>query len=155
MSYDPELGFDDDQLPEPPAAAPLSTCRDCQHEVSQSAVTCPNCGAPYPYKAEWTGYGFEYKSKATICGIPLLHVSFKYRQNRTPVVARGIISIGQFGVGVFNISQFGFGMISISQFTIAGAALAQFCVAAYGVCQIGAIVEGYGQLVYRIPELPF
>ncbi len=28
--------------------------------------------------------------------LPLLHMSFKYRANRTPVVAKGINAIGQF-----------------------------------------------------------
>lgn len=47
-------------------------------------------------------------------GLPLLHVSFKYRPNRMPVPARGIIAIGQFAYGVFTLSQFGIGMVSVS-----------------------------------------
>ena len=46
-------------------------------------------------------------------------ISLKYRSNLMPVPAKGIISIGQFGIGIINISQFGVGLISISQFTIA------------------------------------
>ena len=59
-------------------------------------------------------------------GLPLLHISFKYRSNRRPVVAKGLIAIGQFACGVRPLSQFGEGCVSVSQFTIAGYAFAQF-----------------------------
>jgi hypothetical protein len=89
-----------------------------------------------------------------VLGWPLLHVSFKYRPNRRPVVAKGVIAIGQFGMGVINISQFGIGLFSLSQFTIAGFALAQFAIAWSLIAQIGLYVEkGYGQLVYSVSDL--
>ncbi|MBN1473398.1 MAG: zinc ribbon domain-containing protein [Syntrophaceae bacterium] len=132
----------------------MKNCRECQHEVSESAVTCPNCGAPYPAKEKWDGWGFEYKSKTTIAGLPLLHISFKYKTNRVPVPAKGIIAIGQFACGVFTLSQFGIGLVSVSQFTIAGYALAQFAFAYKLIAQIGIYInEGHGQLVKSLAEL--
>ena len=132
----------------------MKKCRECQQNVSEQAMACPNCGAPYPAKEKWDGWGFEYKSEATIMGLPLLHVSFKYRPNKMPVPAKGIISIGQFGIGIINISQFGVGIISVSQFTIAFYALAQFAIAYSLIAQIGAYVDqGYGQLVWNINDL--
>ena len=132
----------------------MKKCRACQHDISEQALACPNCGAPYPAKEKWDGWGFEYKSKTTLIGLPLLHVSFKYRPNKMPVPAKGIISIGQFGIGIINISQFGVGIISVSQFTIAGYALAQFAVAYSLIAQIGFYMnEGYGQLVWNINDL--
>ncbi len=107
----------------------MKECRECRHEISEQAHACPRCGAPFPARDHWDGYGFEYKSKTSILGMPLIHISFKYRQNRMPVVAKGFISIGQFGAGIINISQFGVGVISISQFTIGMYALAQFAIA--------------------------
>lgn len=87
-------------------------------------------------------------------GLPLLHISFKYRSNRTPVVAKGIIAIGQFGCGVINISQFGIGLVSISQFTISGFALAQFGVAYSLIAQFGLYLDqGRGQLVWSLIDL--
>ena len=115
----------------------MKPCRECKREVSEQAFTCPQCGAPYPTREKWDGWGFEYKSPAEIGGLPLLHISFKYRPNRTPVVARGIIAIGQFGCGVLCIAQFGVGVISVGQFTIAGLALAQFAAAYSLVAQFG------------------
>jgi hypothetical protein len=132
----------------------MKECRECHHSVSEQAISCPNCGAPYPAREKWDGWGFEYKSEATLFGLPLLHISFKYRPNRMPVPARGVISIGQFGMGIINISQFGFGLISISQFTVAGFGLAQFGIAYSVIAQFGLYVDkGYGQIVRNISDL--
>ena len=132
----------------------MKKCRECKHEISENAMACPNCGAPYPAKEKWDGWGFEYKSKTTIAGLPLLHISFKYKSNRVPVPAKGIIAIGQFACGVFTISQFGIGVVSVSQFTIAGYALAQFAFAYSLIAQVGLYIhEGRGQLVKSLGEL--
>jgi hypothetical protein len=132
----------------------MKQCRECRHQISEQAVSCPNCGAPFPAREKWDGWGFEYKSEASFLGLPLLHVSFKYRPNRVPVPAKGIIAIGQFAVGFFTLSQFGLGVVSVSQFAIAGYALAQFAFAYKLVAQFGIYLhEGYGQLVYQLSEL--
>ena len=132
----------------------MKECRECKREISEQAFACPNCGVPYPAKEKWDGWGFEYKSETTFLGWPLLHISFKYRPNRVPVPAKGIISIGQFGIGVLNISQFGVGVISVSQFTIAVYAIAQFGIAYSLLAQIGLYIDqGYGQFVRNILEL--
>ena len=132
----------------------MKPCRECQHEVSEQAPACPGCGAPFPARQEWDGWGFEYKSTATLFGLPLLHISFKFRPNRVPVPAVGIIAIGQFACGVFTLSQFGVGIVSVSQFTIAAYALAQFAIAYSLIAQFGIYIhEGHGQLVISIGEL--
>jgi len=132
----------------------MKPCRECQHEISEDAMACPQCGTPFPARRKWDGWGFEYKSKSALCGLPLLHISFKYRPNRRPVPARGIIAIGQFACGVFTLSQFGVGVFSVSQFTIAGFALAQFAAAYSLIAQMGIYVhEGYGQIVMSVAEL--
>ena len=132
----------------------MKNCRECRHEISEQAISCPNCGTPFPAKEKWDGWGFEYKSKTTIVGLPLLHISFKYRPNRVPVPAKGIIAIGQFACGFFTLSQFGIGVVSVSQFTIAGYALAQFAFAYSLIAQMGIYIhEGRGQLVKSLGEL--
>lgn len=132
----------------------MKPCRECQHYVSEQAFACPSCGAPYPAKPEWDGWGFEYKSKAEVFGLPLLHISFKYRSNKMPVPAKGVIAIGQFAAGIFTVSQFGVGIFSLSQFTIAGFAVAQFAVAWSMIAQIGLYVDqGYGQIVVKLSQL--
>lgn len=132
----------------------MKPCRECGREVSEQAFACPGCGAPHPVRPHWDGWGYEYRSAASVAGLPLLHISFKYRANRTPVVARGVIAIGQFAVGVVSISQFGIGLFSLSQFTLAGFALAQFAAAYSLVAQFGLYIhEGRGQFVVQLGEL--
>lgn len=132
----------------------IKSCRECRQQVSDQAAHCPHCGAPYPAKERWDGYGFEYKSQAVLFGLPLLHVSFKYRPNRVPVPAMGIFAIGQFACGIFTLSQFGIGVVSVSQFTIAGFALAQFAFAYSLVAQLGIYIHaGHGQLVRSLGQL--
>ena len=132
----------------------MKKCRECQHEVSEKAYSCPHCGAPYPAREKWDGWGFEYKSSIVVFGIPLIHISFKYRPNKVPVVAKGIIAIGQFGVGFINISQIGVGFISLSQITVAVYALAQLAFAYACIAQIGLCIDrGYGQVIIKLTEL--
>ena len=132
----------------------MKPCRECSREVSEQALACPQCGAPYPARDKWDGYGWEYKSPISLMGLPFLHISFKYRPNRRPVPARGIIAIGQFGIGFITIAQFGIGLISISQFTVAGFALAQFAAAWSLTAQFGIFLhDGRGQMVWNLLEL--
>jgi hypothetical protein len=132
----------------------MKPCRECQHPVSEQAFACPGCGAPFPARPKWDGWGFEYKSKTELLGWPLLHISFKYRPGGRPVPARGIVAIGQFAIGVLNISQFGIGVVSISQFTVSVFALAQFAIAWSLIAQIGLYVDrGYGQVVRSLAQL--
>ncbi len=132
----------------------MRPCRVCGHQISEDAFACPNCGAPFPARAHWDGWGWEYKSRATLWGLRWLHISLKYRPNRTPVVAKGVIAIGQFACGLLTISQFGVGVISISQFTVGVYALAQFAVAYTLVAQLGLFIhEGHGQMVKSVADL--
>lgn len=132
----------------------MKPCRECRREVSEQATACPGCGAPFPAKAKWDGWGFEYKSEASVLGLPLLHISFKFRPNRVPVPAKGVFAIGQFACGIFTLSQFGVGVVSISQFTVAAYALAQFALAYSLIAQFGIYIhQGHGQLVLSFQEL--
>ena len=132
----------------------MKPCRECKHEISEQAIVCPHCGAPYPAREKWDGWGFEYKSQAEFLGLPWIHICFKYRTRFMPVPARGIIAIGQFGAGVINISQFGIGVVNVAQFGIGCWVLAQFAAGYAILAQIGVYWEkGYGQAVYSLREL--
>jgi len=132
----------------------MKPCRECQHQISEQAFACPQCGAPYPAKEKWDGWGYEYKSKLTLYDLPWVHISFKYRPNHMPVPAKGVFAIGQFACGIVTVSQFGIGLISVSQFTLAGFAVAQFALAYSLIAQFGVYINnGYGQLVIKFSEL--
>jgi len=111
-------------------------------------------------------FGFEWKSKITICGLPLAHIAFgRDAKSGKLLVAKGIIAIGQFGIGVITIAQFGVGiLLGIGQFAAGIVAIAQCAVGIYfglgqlavgmtviGQCAIGKYVLaqiGYGTYVY-------
>lgn len=132
----------------------MKPCRECRTTISEQALSCPHCGAPYPARAKWDGWGFEYKSSLAIGDWPLVHIAFKYRPNRTPVVARGVVAIGQFAYGGLCISQFGVGLVSVSQFTVAGFAVAQVGAAYTLLAQFGVFVaEGRGQWIISLEQL--
>jgi len=129
-------------------------CRECQHEVSEQDRICPQCGARFPADESWEGWGYEYRSKAAVCGLPWLHVSFKYRPNWVPVPAKGVLAIGQFACGLITVSQFGVGLVSLSQVTLAGWAIAQVAVAYSLIAQVGiGVGYGYGPAVRTVTEL--
>ena len=132
----------------------MKPCRECRHQISEQASACPSCGAPFPAREKWDGWGFEYKSQTSFLGLPLVHISFKYRPNRVPVPARGVIAIGQFACGIITISQFGIVVVSISQITVAVYALAQLAFAYSLIAQIGIYIhQGHGQLVKSLGQL--
>ncbi len=132
----------------------MTPCRECRHEISGQALACPNCGAPFPARSAWDGFGWEYKSPLTLLGLPVLHISFKYRPNRVPVVAKGIVAIGQFGCGVLTIAQFGIGVVTVSQFAAGFFAVAQIGIAYDLIAQIGLYVNrGYGMVVHSLSSL--
>lgn len=131
----------------------MKPCRECHREISEQAVTCPQCGAPHPARELYNGHGFEYKSAASIAGIPLIHISFRYLPNRRPVPARGVIAIGQFAAGVVCISQFGIGVVCLSQFAIAAFTIAQFAVGYSLIAQFGLYLSnGWGQRVLQLTQ---
>jgi CubicO group peptidase (beta-lactamase class C family) len=107
-----------------------------------------------PAKEKSAGWGFEYKSKATLFGLPWLHISFKYGPGLRVVPAKGIFAIGQFAVGLFTLAQFGLGVISVSQVTIAGYALAHVGAAYSLAAQAGIYAhEGRGPSVTSVAAL--
>lgn len=131
----------------------LKSCRECGKEVSTQAQACPNCGAPYPVEKTWKGYyGINWKSRTTIFRIPLVHVAIGFDAKRRPFVARGIIAIGQFGVGVITVAQFGIGLLfGLGQFILGFTALAQFAIAGLiGIGQIATGILAIGQYVVGI-----
>lgn len=130
-----------------PTSSELVACRDCRREVSVHAQMCPHCGAPFPARATWTGTGFEYKSKMTIAGLPLLHIAIGRNANRKLRVATGIIAIGQFARGIVAIGQFTVGVVSVGQVGLGFICLGQF---ALGALVLGQLAVGYTVLHSQI-----
>ena len=93
--------------------------------------------------------GTEWKSEATLLGLPLIHVALGRSEENRLLVARGIVAIGQFARGVVCISQFGIGVICLSQFAISAVSVAQFGIGIAGIAQFGLYLDGLGQFIWR------
>ena len=127
---------------------PLVPCRECKRDVSTHAKVCPSCGAPMPFKQQFNGRGFEWKSSIDVYGYPLIHIAFGRDENNKIRVAKGIIAIGQFAIGLVTIAQFGMGLLfGFGQFILGPFVIAQFAFAlVLGVGQISIAYIAIGQI---------
>ena len=96
----------------------LITCPECGARISDKALVCPKCGYLMQPAADLTRVtrmlwrGFEWKSKTTIFGWPLVHIAIgRNKETGKLMAAKGIIAIGQFGIGVITIAQLGIGIL--------------------------------------------
>lgn len=139
------------------AASLLSPCRTCRQMVSKEAWACPRCGAPYPVLAGFVrrATGYEWKSRATLFGWPLVHVAFGRDKNGKLRVAKGVIAIGQFGIGAITIAQFGIGFLfGLGQFMLSPLALGQFAIGLVAIGQFGiGLLFGLGQFATGITAI--
>ena len=53
---------------------------------------------------------YEYKSKRTLFGLPLVHIRLG---DRGTGLAKGVLAIGNYAVGLFTLGGFSFGLVSI------------------------------------------
>lgn len=140
----------------------LTACRECQHDVSKTARSCPQCGAQFPARAVWNGTGVDWKTDATLLGYPLIHIAYGRDARGKLRVAKGVIAIGQFAIGLIAIGQFGIGILfGFGQFFLAFTAVAQLALTpaigigqvATGYVALGQITVGYyamGQFAYGL-----
>lgn len=112
----------------------LIKCPECGTSVSDKATACPKCG--YPIKPQpdidrlvrSMRWGYEWKTKAKILGWPLIHIAIGRNKDTGKLMgAKGIIAIGQFGIGIITIAQFGIGLLfGLGQFVGGLFAIGQF-----------------------------
>lgn len=96
---------------------------------------------------------YEYKSKAALFGLPLVHVKIN-RHGGRPCVAKGIIAIGTVSVGVLSIGAIPVGFISIGGAAVGvisfgGLALGLLLALggmAVGAMAIGGVAVGIGAI---------
>ena len=73
--------------------------------------------------------GYEYKSKHTLFGLPLVHINCGYGLRRAKGViaigniATGIVALGGFGVGVVSFCGIGVGLLSLGGLALGGFAV--------------------------------
>ena len=92
--------------------------------------------APYQTPWSWRGPGYEYKSKRTLFGLPLVHVNVGFGFRR----ARGILAIGTFASGFISIGVLSAGLLSLG---VMSAGLIGMGLFAFGLLlALGAIAVG-------------
>ena len=131
----------------------LINCPECGEKISDKAVMCPKCG--YSTRLNMMGFnlwrGFEWKSKTEVWGLPLIHVAIgRDKQTGKLLVAKGIIAIGQFGIGLITIAQFGIGLLfGLGQFVFGIVTIGQFAFGLYfGLGQFATGITAIGQFAF-------
>lgn len=96
-------------------------------------------------------YHYEYKSKRTLFGLPLVHIHLGRGMCRAKGIlaigtaAKGVLSIGLFSVGLFSLGIFSVGLLSLGCITVgllSGGALSVGLISAGGVAVGGLAVGG-------------
>lgn len=111
----------------------------------------PELSQPGPVVVEnhyhYEGWRYEYKSKRTIWGMPLVHINLS---QRGLTWARGILAIGNVATGVVAIGCFAVGIFSLGAICLGLLALAGMAVGlfALGGISIGLIALGGCALGY-------
>jgi hypothetical protein len=121
----------------------------------------PGATQPVEYQVEETGRGTwrrfaypdgrrfeEYASRRKVFGLPLLHITRgKNPETGKPVMARGVVAIGQFARGVVAIGQFARGGVAIGQFAVGVISIGQLALGLlFGLGQAATGVVAVGQL---------
>jgi len=93
----------------------LISCPECGKSVSEKARSCPNCGYPIKPGAglESAFAGYEYKSSATLFGMPLIHIVSGPGSGGTLKPAKGFIAIGNVAIGVIAIGGIAVGLVAL------------------------------------------
>jgi hypothetical protein len=89
----------------------LTSCPECEGDVSDQALACPHCG--YPIRG---GYGYEYRSERELFGLPLVHIVSGHGIDPATGrirVAKGIIAVGPVAVGGLALGGAAFGVVSL------------------------------------------
>jgi hypothetical protein len=135
--------------------AAVGLCAVCQRAVCHECVVrqtprlvCRECAARgglsvYAWPG-WSGYGygFEYKSAASIGSWPLVHVCGGVDPvTMRPRIAKGVVAIGNIAVGVIAIGGLAFGLLTLGGASI-GLLLAVGGVALGAGISVGGLAVG-------------
>jgi len=104
-------------------------------------------GADFPFYQPFRrgGWGYEYKSKSTLFGLPLVHINVGFGLRRAKGViaigtlAKGLISIGLLSMGLLSTGLLSLGLLAVGVFSLG---LASVGTVAVGGIAIGAVAIG-------------
>ena len=141
-----------------------TVCRECAQIVVSEAPKCKKCGALRPGDPDWKGEGYEWKSRGTWLGYPLVHVAFGSNARGRPRTARGIVAIGQRAIGVVALGIVASGLVAVGVASCGVLSLGIVSVAlgcavgvnavapfAIGVTAIGVVAKGVATVAWKMP----
>jgi hypothetical protein len=84
---------------------------------------------------------FEIRSKEEINGWPLIHINIGTNpETGRPLVAKGLVAIGNIAFGVVSIGVAAFGVVTLAVFGLGVVSMASLAI---GIVAIGAVALGY------------
>jgi transcriptional regulator with XRE-family HTH domain len=116
--------------------------------ITDSKSTSPDQPKPSQAAAPINGYVqgiyYEYKSKRTLWGLPLVHINWGLHRTARGVIAIGVKAQGIIAIGIFPIGIIALGVLSIGIFAFGAFAfgLLDFASVAIGYFSFGAISIG-------------
>ena len=119
----------------------LIECPECGREVSDKARACPHCGLPIRPGP----FCYEYRSSATLFGLPLVHVVLGWAVDPTTArlrVAKGIIAVGHVALGVVALGGLAVGGVAIGGLALGLALALGGCAVGAGL-SLGGLAVGY------------
>lgn len=102
---------------------------------SLSAAANPATGTDAPRR-----YRYEFRSKKTLWGLPLIHIASGHPDSKQVALARGIIAIGDAAIGLVAIGGFAFGGFAIGGMSLGAISISGFAVALF--LAIGGVAIG-------------
>ena len=99
--------------------------REPEVQAYAASVQSPEQTIEFHPKGRW-GWHYEYKSKRTLCGMPLIHINLR---DRGVCRAKGVIAIGNIATGLVAIGSICAGVLSFG------------CISA-GILSLGALALG-------------
>jgi len=84
---------------------------------------------------------FEFRSKEEIYGWPLIHINIGTNpETGRPLVAKGVVAIGNIAFGVVSIGAAAFGVVTLAGFGLGVVSLGGIAI---GIVALGAVALGY------------
>lgn len=142
-------------FPETEKLIKISELFDCSldyllKENSENAVT----EAPQAITISLKNLSYEWKSKKTIKGVPLVHINYGIGRTAKGIIAvgltaKGIVSLGFFSLGVISFGFFSLGLLSMGLIALGlisagtfSAGILSFGAITLGIISVGAVAGG-------------